>query len=110
MKDIEKIGEMLKQFIADSMVEANKLEEEIKQKKLERDAKDEEIEDVNLQLDYIAMLKLQLEEKLELLEQEREMIHCLVLEKEEEAKKNRLENILDEIVTNDGEEVINEGK
>lgn len=110
MKDIEKIGEMLKQFISDTMVEANKLEEEIKQKKLERDAKDKEIEDVNLQLDYVAMLKLQLEEKLELLEQEREMIHCVILEKEDDARKNRLENILDEVVTNDGEEMIDEGK
>ncbi len=110
MKDLEKVGNMLKQFIEEAMVEANKIDEELAAKKVERDDKDKEIEDVRLQIDYLDMLRLQLEEKLELLEEERAIIDSLVLEREEMARRNRLENIIDSMETNDGEEIIDEGK
>ncbi len=107
MKDIEKVGAMLKQFIEDSMVEANKLDEELVQRKQERDAKDKEIEDVLLQMDYVDMLRLQLQQKLLILEEERAAIQLAVEEKENLARRNSLDNLMN-IETNDGQELVNE--
>lgn len=107
MKDIEKVGAMLKQFIEDSMVEANKLDEELVQRKQERDAKDKEIEDVLLQMDYVDMLRLQLQQKLLILEEERATIQLAVEEKENLARRNSLDNLMN-IETNDGQELVNE--
>ena len=97
MKDIEKIGTSLKQFIEESMVEANKLEEELEVKLQERADKDAEIEAAKQQLDYIEMLKIQLENKLEILEEERAIIQALIEEKCELARRNKLENIINNV-------------
>ena len=106
MKDLEKVSAMLKQFIEESMVEANKLDKELEAKKIERDAKYKEIDDVLAQMDYLDMIKLQLEQKLELLEQERVQLDLEIDEKELMMKRNKLDNTIDEI--NDGEEVLEE--
>lgn len=106
MKDLEKVSAMLKQFIEESMVEANKLDKELEAKKVERDAKYKEIDDVLSQMDYLDMIKLQLEQKLELLEKERAQLDLEIDEKELMMKRNKLDNTIDEI--NDGEEVLEE--
>lgn len=106
MKDLEKVSEMLKQFIQESMVEANKLDKELEAKKIERDAKYKEIDDVLAQMDYLDMIKSQLEQKLELLEKERTQLDLEIDEKELIMKRNKLDNSIDEI--NDGEEVLKE--
>lgn len=106
MKDLEKVSEMLKQFIQESMVEANKLDKELEAKKIERDAKYKEIDDVLAQMDYLDMIKSQLEQKLELLEEERAQLDLEIDEKESMMKRNKLDNTIDEI--NDGEEVLKE--
>ena len=94
MKDLEKVGSMLKQFIENSMVEANKLDEKLAEKIKEKEAKQIEIEEIQQQLDYIDMLKVQLNEKLDELQQEELVIDSLLEELEEEARRNKLENIL----------------
>ena len=104
MKDLEKVSEMLKQFIQESMVEANKLDKELEAKKVERDAKYKEIDDVLAQMDYLDMIKSQLEQKLELLEEERAQLDLEIDEKESAVKRAQLDNTIDEI--NDGEEVV----
>ena len=106
MKELEKVSEMLKQFMEESLAKANELDEEIKAMKLERDAKYKEIEDVLAQMDYLDMIKLQLEEKLELLEMERAKIDEDINERELEVKRNNIEGVVDE--TNDGEEMLEE--
>ena len=106
MKELEKVNAMLKQFMEESLAKANKLDEEIKAMKLERDAKYKEIEDVLAQMDYLDMIKLQLEEKLELLEIERAKIDEEINERELEVKRNNVEGVVDE--TNDGEEMLEE--
>ena len=106
MKELEKVNAMLKQFMEESLAKANKLDEEIKAMKLERDAKYKEIEDVLAQMDYLDMIKLQLEEKLELLEMERIKIDEDINERELEVKRNNIEGVVDE--TNDGEEMLEE--
>ena len=106
MKELEKVNAMLKQFMEESLAKANKLDEEIKAMKLERDAKYKEIEDVLAQMDYLDMIKLQLEEKLELLEMERAKIDEDINERELEVRKNNVEGVVDE--TNDGEEMLEE--
>ena len=106
MKDLEKVSAMLKQFIEESMVEANKLDKELEAKKVERDAKYKEIDDVLAQMDYLDMIKLQLEQKLELLEKEKTQLDLDINEKELMMKRNKLDNTIDEI--NDGEEVLEE--
>ena len=106
MKDLEKVSAMLKQFIEESMVEANKLDKELEAKKVERDAKYKEIDDVLAQMDYLDMIKLQLEQKPELLEKERTQLDLDIDEKELMMKRNKLDNTIDEI--NDGEEVLEE--
>lgn len=106
MKDLEKVSAMLKQFIEESMVEANKLDKELEAKKAERDAKYKEIDDVLAQMDYLDMIKLQLEQKLELLEKERTQLDLDIDEKELMMRRNTLDNTVDEI--NDGEEVLEE--
>ena len=106
MKELEKVNAMLKQFMEESLAKANKLDEEIKAMKLERDAKYKEIEDVLAQMDYLDMIKLQLEDKLELLEIERAKIDEDINERELEAKRNDIEGVVD--VTNDGEEMLEE--
>lgn len=106
MKDLEKVSAMLKQFIEESMVEANKLDKELEAKKVERDAKYKEIDDVLAQMDYLDMIKLQLEQKLELLEKERTQLDLDIDEKELMMRRNTLDNTVDEI--NDGEEVLEE--
>ena len=116
MKDLEKVSAMLQQFIQESVVEVNKLDEELGLKKEEQAAKQKEIEDVQDQMNYLEMLKMQLQDRLELLEQEKVILDALVEEKEMEVRRNRLENIIEnmdkveDIQTNDGEEMINEGK
>ena len=104
MKDLEKVSEMLKQFIQESMVEANKLDKELEAKKIERDAKYKEIDDVLAQMDYLDMIKSQLEQKLELLEKERAQLDLEIDEKELAMRRNQLDNTIDEI--NDGEEKV----
>ena len=94
MKDLEKVGIMLKQFIENSMVEANKLDEKLAEKIKEKEVKQKEIEEIQQQLDYIDMLKVQLNEKLDELQQEELVIDSLLEELEEEARRNKLENIL----------------
>lgn len=106
MKELEKVNAMLKQFMEESLAKANKLDEEIKAMKLERDAKYKEIEDVLAQMDYLDMIKLQLEEKLELLEMERAKIDEDINERELEVRKTNVEGVVDE--TNDGEEMLEE--
>ena len=106
MKELEKVNAMLKQFMEDSLAKANELDEEIKAMKLERDAKYKEIEDVLAQMDYLDMIKLQLEEKLELLEMERAKIDEEINERELEVRRNNIEGVVDE--TNDGEEMLEE--
>ena len=106
MKELEKVNAMLKQFMEESLAKANKLNEEIEAMKLERDAKYKEIEDVLAQMDYLDMIKLQLEEKLELLEMERIKIDEDISEKELEVKRNNVEGVVDK--TNDGEEMLEE--
>ena len=106
MKELEKVNAMLQQFMEESLVKANKLDEEIKAMKLERDDKYKEIEDVLAQMDYLDMIKLQLEEKLELLEMERAKIDEDINERELEVKRNNIEGVVDE--TNDGEEMLEE--
>ena len=106
MKELEKVNAMLQQFMEESLAKANKLDEEIKAMKLERDAKYKEIEDVLAQMDYLDMIKLQLEEKLELLEMERAKIDEEINERELEVRKNNVEGVIDE--TNDGEEMLEE--
>ena len=106
MKELEKVSEMLKQFMEESLTKANKLDEELKAMKLERDAKYKEIEDVLAQMDYLDMIKLQLEEKLDLLEMERVKIDEEINERELEVRRNNIEGVVDE--TNDGEEMIEE--
>ena len=106
MKELEKVNAMLKQFMEESLAKANQLDEEIKTMKLERDAKYKEIEDVLAQMDYLDMIKLQLEEKLELLEMERAKIDEDISERELEVRKNNVEGVIDE--TNDGEEMLEE--
>ena len=106
MKELEKVNAMLKQFMEESLAKANKLDEEIKAMKLERDAKYKEIEDVLAQMDYLDMIKLQLEEKLELLEMERAKIDEEINERELEVRRNNIEGVVDE--TNDGEEMLEE--
>jgi hypothetical protein len=109
MKDLEKVSAMLKQFIEESMVEASKLDKELEAKKIERDAKYKEIDDVLAQMDYLDIIKSQLEQKLELLEEERAKLDLEIDEKELTMKRNKLDNTIDEI--NDGEEVLeDEGK
>ena len=108
MKELEKVNAMLKQFMEESLAKANKLDEEIKAMKLERDAKYKEIEDVLAQMDYLDMIKLQLEEKLELLEMERAKIDEEISERELEVRKNDVEGVVDK--TNDGEEMLEEEK
>ena len=104
MKDLEKVSEMLKQFIEESIVAANKLNKELEVKKIEREAKYKEIDDVLAQMDYLDMIKLQLEQKLELLEKERTQLDLEIDEKESAMRRNQLDNTIDEI--NDGEEVV----
>ena len=106
MKDLEKVSAMLKQFIEESMVEASKLDKELEAKKVERDAKYKEIDDVLAQMDYLDIIKSQLEQKLELLEEERAKLDLEIDEKELTMKRNKLDNTIDEI--NDGEEVLKE--
>ena len=106
MKELEKVNAMLKQFMEESLAKANQLDEEIKTMKLERDAKYKEIEDVLAQMDYLDMIKLQLEEKLELLEMERAKIDEEINERELEVRRNNIEGVVDE--TNDGEEMLEE--
>lgn len=106
MKDLEKVSEMLKQFIEESIVAANKLNKELEVKKIEREAKYKEIDDVLAQMDYLDMIKLQLEQKLELLEEERARLDLEIDEKESAMRRNQLDNTIDEI--NDGEEVLEE--
>lgn len=106
MKDLEKVSAMLKQFIEESIVEANKLDKELEAKKVEREAKYKEIDDVLAQMDYLDMIKLQLEQKLELLEEERAQLDLEIDEKELAMKRNKLDNTIDEI--NDGEEILEE--
>ena len=106
MKELEKVNAMLKQFMEELLAKANQLDEEIKTMKLERDAKYKEIEDVLAQMDYLDMIKLQLEEKLELLEMERAKIDEEINERELEVKRNNVEGVIDE--TNDGEEMLEE--
>ena len=106
MKELEKVSEMLKQFMEESLAKANELDEEIKAMKLERDAKYKEIEDVLAQMDYLDMIKLQLEEKLELLEIERIKIDEDINERELEVRRNNVEGVVDE--TDDGEEMLEE--
>ena len=106
MKDLEKVSEMLKQFIEESIVAAKELDKELEAKRRERDAKYKEIEDVLAQMDYLDMIKLQLEQKLELLEEERTQLDLEIDEKELIMKRNKLDNSIDEI--NDGEEVLKE--
>ena len=52
------------------------------------------------------MIKLQLEQKLELLEEERARLDLEIDEKESAMRRNQLDNTIDEI--NDGEEVLEE--
>lgn len=106
MKDLEKVSEMLKQFIEESIVAANKLNKELEVKKIEREAKYKEIDDVLAQMDYLDMIKLQLEQKLELLEEERTQLDLEIDEKESAMRRNQLDNTIDEI--NDGEEILEE--
>lgn len=106
MKELEKVNAMLKQFMEESLAKANKLNEELKAMKLERDVKYKEIEDVLAQMDYLDMIKLQLEEKLELLEIERVKIDEDINERELEVRRNNVEGVVDE--TNDGEEMLEE--
>ena len=106
MKDLEKVSEMLKQFIEESIVAANKLDKELEAKKIEREAKYKEIDDVLAQMDYLDMIKLQLEQKLELLEEERTQLDLEIDEKESAMRRNQLDNTIDEI--NDGEEILEE--
>lgn len=106
MKELEKVSEMLQQFMEESLAKANKLDEEIKAMKLERDAKYKEIEDVLAQIDYLDMIKLQLEEKLELLEIERIKIDEDINERELEVRRNNVESVVDK--TNDGEAMLKE--
>lgn len=106
MKELEKVNAMLKQFMEELLAKANQLDEEIKTMKLERDAKYKEIEDVLAQMDYLDMIKLQLEEKLELLEMERAKIDEEINERELEVRRNNIEGVVDE--TNDGEEMLEE--
>ena len=106
MKELEKVSEMLKQFMEESLAKANELDEEIKAMKLERDAKYKEIEDVLAQIDYLDMIKLQLEEKLELLEIERIKIDEDINERELEVRRNNVESVVDK--TNDGEAMLKE--
>lgn len=104
MKDLEKVSEMLKQFIEESIVAANKLDKELEAKKIEREAKYKEIDDVLAQMDYLDVIKLQLEQKLELLEEERAQLDLEIDEKESTVRRNQLDNTVDEI--NDGEEIV----
>ena len=104
MKDLEKVSEMLKQFIEESMVAAKELDKELEAKRIEREAKYKEIEDVLAQMDYLDMIKLQLEQKLELLEKERAQLDLEIDEKELAMRRNQLDNTIDEI--NDGEEKV----
>jgi hypothetical protein len=97
MKDLEKVSAMLKQFIEESMVEASKLDKELEAKKIERDAKYKEIDDVLAQMDYLDIIKSQLEQKLELLEEERAKLDLEIDEKELTMKRNKLDNTIDEI-------------
>ncbi len=112
MKNLENIGNLLKNFIDESMKDAIKLDEDLAVKKAEKEAKQQQIEEIQQQLDYIEMLKIQLEERKEMLLEEEAIIDALLLELDDKARQNRLENILDNMVErNDGEEeMIDEGK
>ena len=112
MKNLENIGDLLKNFIDESMQDAIKLNDDLAAKKAEKEAKQKQIEEVQQQLDYIEMLRIQLEEKKEMLLEEEAIINALLLELDDRARQNRLENILDNMVErNDGEEeIIDEGK
>ena len=110
MKELEKASGMLKQFMDMSMEEIKKLDAELGQKKLELEAKEKEIEDVMLQMDYVDMLRIELDEKLDILMQERAVLDLLVEEKEMEARRHKLDNLLENMETNDGDEILDEGK
>ncbi len=82
MKNIEEIGAKLKQFIEDNMQELINLNESLTEQEQALVLKEEEIEDVKLQLEYMAMLMCQLEDKLDVLLEE----HKVMLELIEENK------------------------
>jgi hypothetical protein len=90
MKNLEEISAKLKQFIEDNMQELIKLDETLEQQEAQLLAKEEEIEDVKLQLEYMAMLICQLENKLEVLLEEKNMLIELIEESKAMRQKKDL--------------------
>lgn len=90
MKNLEEISAKLKQFIEDNMQELIKLDETLEQQEAQLLAKEEEIEDVKLQLEYMAMLICQLENKLDVLLEEKNMLIELIEESKSLRQKKDL--------------------
>lgn len=90
MRNLEEISEKLKQFIEDNMQELIKLDETLEEQQTQLLAKEEEIEDVKLQLEYMAMLMCQLEDKLDVLLEERKILVELIEESKQMKQKNNL--------------------
>jgi hypothetical protein len=90
MKNLEEISSKLKQFIEDNMQELIKLDETLEQQEAQLLAKEEEIEDVKLQLEYMAMLICQLENKLDVLLEEKNMLIELIEESKAMRQKKDL--------------------
>ena len=90
MKNLEEISAKLKQFIEDNMQELIKLDETLEEQEAQLLAKEEEIEDVKLQLEYMAMLICQLENKLDVLLEEKNMLIELIEESKSLRQKKDL--------------------
>lgn len=90
MKNLEEISAKLKQFIEDNMQELIKLDETLEEQEAQLLAKEEEIEDVKLQLEYMAMLICQLENKLDILLEEKNMLIELIEESKAMRQKKDL--------------------
>lgn len=111
MKKLENISNLLKNFIDESIAETKKLDEELAMKLKEKEDKQREIEEVQQQIDYLEMLRIQLEEKKDLLLEEEAMIDMLLEELDDKARRNKLENILVNMMNRDEDnEDNNEGK
>lgn len=90
MRNLEEISAKLKQFIEDNMQELIKLDETLEEQQAQLLAKEEEIEDVKLQIEYMAMLMCQLEDKLDVLLEERETLIKLIEESNMMKQKKNL--------------------
>ena len=90
MRNLEEISEKLKQFIEDNMQELIKLDETLEEQQAQLLAKEEEIEDVKLQLEYMSMLMCQLEDKLDVLFEERKVLVELIEESNMMKQKKNL--------------------